>query len=597
MIVSFPERPNASPDKILAWNAWFPEHAIGVDTGCLPAVSINLPDIEYRFKTAPLRHQLRGWLSAKDKEAFAHFGEMGVGKSHIALNEIAWLFQEKKIDSAVVVAPKGVYRNWVGEITQHLPGPSTIAWWSADLRASEKKALKILEDRPTGIPVLLVNVEALSTEKGRDFLEHFLATHTAYVAVDESTTIKNYRAARTKALIKMGRHAAYRRVLSGDPAANSPMDLYGQFEFLGNNILGHDSFFTFQRRYCEMFKMRIPNRPQHKWPNVVKGFRNLEALRKVIEPFSFIVKKSDTLDLPQKIYQQREVFMTPRQTAAYNQMRDDMLVEFKTLLGENNDLAFDNFGDGRSAAEGEDDGQRMVDPTGAGSGDSGPSASVDLFRKMLAGSLPKITLDRPQQVSPKSQVVTAQIVLTKILRLDQITCGFLRADDGSIVAADTTNPRIEALMEVLEQHQGKAIIWANYRYSIAEIAAEIRRVYGEDSVVTYFGDTTDDDREIAKDRFQNDPTCRWFVGNQQTGGRGLTLTAADLVVFFSNDYDAERRHQAEDRPYRIGQTKNVVIMDLVCRGTVNEKILEAHLSKDALSRLITASSWRELLAA
>jgi SNF2 family DNA or RNA helicase len=105
-------------------------------------------------------------------------------------------------------------------------------------------------------------------------------------------------------------------------------------------------------------------------------------------------------------------------------------------------------------------------------------------------------------------------------------------------------------------------------------------------VVSYFGDTEQEDRRAAVSSFQDDPKVRFFVGNPQTGGFGITLTAASTVIYFSTDYSLERRLQSEDRCHRIGQTKSVTYVDIRVPGTIDDKILKALKEKKDLAATI-----------
>jgi SNF2 family DNA or RNA helicase len=191
------------------------------------------------------------------------------------------------------------------------------------------------------------------------------------------------------------------------------------------------------------------------------------------------------------------------------------------------------------------------------------------------------------------QLVSAPIVLTKLLRLHQLICGSLTTDDGKVIPVD--NNRITALMEVLEEASGKVIIWANYRYDIKAIEEELQNVYGRKSVVSYYGDTSNEDRQEAVRRFQTDPDCVYFVGNPQTGGFGITLTAATNVVYYSNSYNLEHRLQSEDRAHRIGQKHAVTYVDLICRKSVDEKIVKALREKKQLSAQVLGDEWKDWL--
>jgi SNF2 family DNA or RNA helicase len=168
--------------------------------------------------------------------------------------------------------------------------------------------------------------------------------------------------------------------------------------------------------------------------------------------------------------------------------------------------------------------------------------------------------------------------LTQLMRLHQICCGHVKLDDGQQI--DITSNRINELMSVLEETNGKAIIWANYRRDIENIKLALQKEYGMTSVATYYGDTENDEREQAVENFQNaDGELRFFVGNPRTGGYGLTLTAAHTVIYYSNSFDLEVRLQSEDRAHRIGQTEKVTYVDLIAKDTVDEHIVKALRNK------------------
>jgi len=174
-----------------------------------------------------------------------------------------------------------------------------------------------------------------------------------------------------------------------------------------------------------------------------------------------------------------------------------------------------------------------------------------------------------------NQGITSTVnALTQIMRLHQIVCGHVKLDNGEII--HLPNKRIEELLSIIEESSGKAIIWANYRHDIEAIKLALSKEYGMKSVGTYYGDTDADERQRVVRDFQDpDSELRFFVGNPKTGGYGLTLTAANIVVYYSNSFDLEVRLQSEDRAHRIGQSKNVTYIDLICPGTVDEKIVKA----------------------
>jgi SNF2 family DNA or RNA helicase len=186
---------------------------------------------------------------------------------------------------------------------------------------------------------------------------------------------------------------------------------------------------------------------------------------------------------------------------------------------------------------------------------------------------------------------TTVTVLTQLMRLHQITCGHFTADDGS--TQNIKSNRISELMNVLEEVEGKAIIWANYQKDMSEIKKAIEKEYGEGSVVDYYGLTPQEDRQPNIKKFQEDPDCRFFVGTPQTGGYGITLTQANTVVYYSNGYDLEKRLQSEDRAHRIGQKKSVTYVDLISEKTVDEKIVKALRKKINIASEVMGEELRD----
>jgi SNF2 family DNA or RNA helicase len=455
----------------------------------------------YPFKNKPYTHQAAYLERFWDQRVAALFAEMGTGKSYMLINNIAMLYDKGKINAALIVAPKGVYRNWVNiELPKHMPDhvEHRVALWAATPRKAEQQALDRLFEVTEDLKILVMNIEAFSTKKGTAFATRFLLSHEALMAIDESTTIKSHTSARSKNTEKVGIGARYRRIMTGSPVTKSPMDLYQQCAFLSDDCLNIHSFYAFQARYAVVVERQLAS---HSFRQVV-GYRHLDELKIMLDTFSFRVKKEECLDLPEKVYIRREVELTDEQVKAYNQMKE---------------LALANIEGG---------------------------------------------------------FVSTVNTLTQIMRLHQIVCGHVKLDDGTVV--NLPNKRIDELLATLEEVDGKVIIWATYRHDIEDIKFHLQTAYGMTSVAAYYGDTSSDERERIVNDFQ-DPNSelRFFVGNPSTGGYGLTLTAANTVIYYSNSFDLEKRLQSEDRAHRIGQTKNVTYVDLIAPNTVDEKIVKA----------------------
>ena len=194
----------------------------------------------------------------------------------------------------------------------------------------------------------------------------------------------------------------------------------------------------------------------------------------------------------------------------------------------------------------------------------------------------------------KEGVTSTVNALTQLMRLHQIVCGHVKLDNGEVI--ELPNNRIGELLSVVEETDGKIIIWANYRHDIEAIKLALSKEYGMNSVGMYYGDTADDERKRVLEEFQKpDSEMRFFVGNPSTGGYGLTLTAAQTMVYYSNSFDLEKRLQSEDRAHRIGQTKNVTYIDLIAIGTVDEKIVKALRDKINIATQVMGEDFKQWL--
>ena len=461
--------------------------------------------MNYKFKTKPFAHQLKALEMSWDKKVFAYFMEMGTGKSKVLIDNMSMLYDKGHINGALIIAPKGVYKNWFdSEIPTHMPEhvEKTMVLWESSAGKSKEKELQKLFKSSYDLHILIMNVEALSTKKGKQFAEKFLSCHKTLMAIDESTTIKNPGAIRTKTIIDLGDKVSYKRILTGSPVTKSPLDLFTQCYFLDPWLLDHQSYYTFKTRYAITKQINVSGRMVH----IVVGYRNIGELSDKLKPFSHRVLKDDCLDLPPKTYMKRTIQLSEEQSKVYKQMKE---IALATLNGK---------------------------------------------------------------------MITTVNVITQLMRLHQITCGHFKSDDGTTQTLKSN--RLDELMDVLSEMEGKAVIWAHYRYDIEVIVEAIKKEYGEKSVVTYYGDTSTDDRQKAIKLIQDPKSeVRFIVGTPQTGGYGITLTGASTMIYYSNGYDLEKRQQSEARIDRIGQEKPMTYIDIIAEGTVDEKIVKALRTK------------------
>ena len=475
--------------------------------------------IKYKFKSKPYEHQLKALKRSWDKENFAYFMEMGTGKSKVLIDNCAMLYDKGLINGLLLIAPKGVYKNWYeAELPKHLPDHierEVVLWKSSDKSSEQIKKLNLLFKSGFDFHVLIMNVEAFSYDFGKEFARRFLSSHKAMMAIDESTTIKTPTAKRTKNIVGLRELAKYRRILTGSPVTNSPLDLFSQCQFLDPWLLDHSSYYTFRARYSVMKSINLGSRSV----NVVVGYRNLSELSEKIQSFSERVLKDDCLDLPKKTYMKRMVTMTGPQEKVYKEMKKYAVAQL----------------DGKE--------------------------------------------------------VTTSTVMVQLMRLHQITCGHFTADDGTV--QEIPCRRVDELLDILDEVEGKVVIWSHYQKDVQRIIKEIKKKFGEGTVVDYYGLTPSDDRQNNIKKFQEDDKCRFFVGTTQTGGYGITLTAASTMIYFSNGYDLEKRQQSEARIDRIGQEKPMTYIDIMTEETIDEKIVKALRKKINIATEIMGEELKE----
>jgi SNF2 family DNA or RNA helicase len=485
--------------------------------------------LHYTPVLPPYKHQeeacLRGW----DKPGYGWLMEMGTGKSKVGIDNACMLVQTKGLRVIVIIAPKGTYANWYyNELPKHLPplfqSISQIYLYEGRGTVKEQnEMIDMLKDNGA-VKILVINIEAITvSERAWKFVAQLVRVAKSMVIVDESSTIKNMSAERTKRILKLRDIVSYRRIATGTPVTRDPLDLFSQFEFLYPECLGAINYYVFRARYCVLQESEIyfknkkkDNQVDTKKVKAVVGHKNIDQLTRLMSRFASIVRKEDCLDLPPKVFEQYEVELTSEQQRIYAEMREWACAEIE----------------------------------------AGDFAS-------------------------------ATVAITRLLRLHQIVCGYVVNEDKEI--RDIPSNRVTALTELVEQTSGQNIIWSNYRRNVDQIIEALRKMGRHP--VRYDGSVNTDGRRLAVDMFQ-DGIATDFVGTQSAGGYGITLTAASTVIYFSNNYDLEKRLQSEDRAHRIGQTKSVTYVDMVARGTVDERIMDVLLKKQDLANLIMSGPGR-----
>lgn len=463
-----------------------------------------------------MAHQTAVVEASKDREYFGLFMEQGTGKTFCTIATATHLYLTGKIDTVIVLAPNGVHDNWaINELPTHLrediKAVSSIAvWHSTDGAKARNRFLHTLQVRDEkSLLWVFANIEALRVGAFTTALNGAaFSWKNALLVIDESTIIKNPKAQVTKAAIALGDACAYRRILSGTPMSQGPLDLWGQCRFLSPDALPYKSWTAFKYQFAIEEVINLgPNRPSFV---KITGYRNQGELAQLIKRFSHRILKSECLDLPEKVYETRYVELTPEQRRAY----------------------------------------------------------TNLVEKAFSSL-------------PNEGIVTVTSAIALILRLQQVALGY--APDETATLIPIPSNRLDTLADVMNESTGKGIIFCRFHEDVRRVMDLLRE--RAERAVEYSGAVSEIYRVSAVDMFQNDPEVRWFVATS-AAARGLTLTAAETVIYYSQDYRLETRLQSEDRAHRIGQKKTVTYVDLVARKTVDEQIISALRKKKNLAEEI-----------
>lgn len=480
------------------------------------------------MKTEGMKHQLTALDRMDGKRNFALFMEQGTGKTWTSLADVERCFIGNKIDALLVWAPKGVHTNWVlREIPQHLGIPCVAYAWSGPVKTKKQKdgmaRLYKTYDKPV-LRVFTINFEAMLQENAREAVDEFINSFRVMAVVDESKKIGNPDTKRTKYIIKAGRAATARRILSGKPLTKAPMDLFSQFDFMKEGLLGTKSYRAFVAEYAVLVDMGHPRMkkmlermgPKGKFAQIVetddngvKQYKNLDRLIGMLQPHMYRVRKSDCLDLPPKVYEQRRFDLSDEAQAVYDRLQSELEYISKT---------------------------------------EGPMS----FQAIAART-----------------------------KMKQVTSGYVNVYGTPEYISNDKNERLATLMDIVDDidDSESIIIWAIFREEIRQIVEELS--LAGYSTVEYHGGVNPDEREQAIDDFQAG-RARVFVCNKAAYA-GITLTRARYSIYYSCDFDNDVRGQSEDRNHRIGTTGTVTYVDIIANNTIDEDVMKNLAMKDAIA--------------
>lgn len=463
----------------------------------------------YKFKNKPMGHQQKALDKHFKQNEAAILFKQGLGKTFTSINLMSAWRMTNQIDAVLVVCPSSIKMVWENELDEHCPIDTQT---HAIIAGKSKKALDRFINEKTDFQWLVVGIEGFSQGNAFETVKKFMMTRRVGIIIDESSRIKTPGKIRTNRCIELGKLAYKRLILSGTSITQGIEDLYSQFEFLNEDIIGYSSYYSFRAQFCVTIPVEIA---EDKWVDKIVGYKNEDELMNLLRPYCSVVEKEDALDLPPKVYQRRYVKMSPTQAKMYKEMKHELVIEATTSEAE-----FDY----------------EVDST-----------------------------------------------LEQRLRLRQITGGHYPWDDGENVIPQPIpgkNPKIEETMALVEEIDGKMLIYCLFKPEISLIAEELEK--REIHYVEFHGSCTEEEKRHAVKTFRTDPDTKVFLCTK-AAAYGLTLIEATYIIVYSMDESLEILDQLSDRIHRIGTVDTCNYLMLASEKTLDVDTINKVKYKDIVA--------------
>jgi len=494
-------------------------------------VEFDTSSIDGPFKLPPYDHQLKALAMGRDQEVFAYLMDQGTGKTKVILDDAAYNFREGRINALLVASPNSVKTNWV------------------DTASNDDEVEKHIAP---DIPFIKAAYFSVPNRDQKDDWEYFWK-HLKDLDILMILSINVETLWRPKA----------REVLDTFLRKRKVMFIIDESTRIGE-------------RASRRTKPALDMRERAELRRIASGTPVIKSPLKAYTQFGFLdpnILGSATFTEFQARY------------AVMSKMKDiqkEIAVKFVNMDELSNKIAGCSF---RVTKEQCLDlppkvyQKRLVEMT---------ALQAKWYEKMRDDALVWLN---------KEHKVEAPTVLSEMVRLQQITAGYLpvldpitREQTGIAKIGNGPPPKIQEAIDIIEETEGKVIVWCKFKFEIEEMrdackAANINHV-------TFYGETTEEARALARQQFQNDPSLRVFIGQVRTGGIGITLHAASTVVYLSNTFSTEDRVQSEDRAHRIGQTKSVNYYDLIVPKTIDVRIMQVLRDNRRISDAIMRDGYR-----
>jgi SNF2 family DNA or RNA helicase len=527
------------------------------------------------------KHQSELLERTRDERAWAIFWMTGTGKTCPTIRTAVHLFERGAIDRVVVVAPNMVHRNWISEeVPRHCPIQwSGLDWHSSRAKAQDRALEKLRTEPAEHLRWFAISFDALITPRGRQAVLDFVTAKNFLLVIDEGSRVKSPTAVRTKKVAALRKLAAYARLLNGTPVGSSAVDVYAQMKILDEHYWirhGIGSFTAFQARFCVFRKI------------VVGGEDDREANEK-----KSWKKEPDYNGGDASFYEQLDLNgivgdATTEPTAPV--VRPATGTTGRTIEIQVGFRDLDKL-------------HQMLQPMSSRL--TKEQAGLDLPPKLYQRLVFELVPEQRRvydQLRKEFMVeldggalVTAPLAMVRILRLQQIACGYLPNPDDPeadpILIPGTENPRLCAFMDWLEDvGRQQVIVWCRFTHDVDLICREL----GPAKCTRFDGEVTARNKEIALDLFKSDKR-QVCVAKASSMGMGLTLAHSHLAFYYSNTFSLLERLQSEDRQHRPGQHNPVLYVDLLADRTVDAKILRSLREAHDVADRVTGDAYRSWL--
>jgi SNF2 family DNA or RNA helicase len=410
-----------------------------------------------------------------------NFSDMGSGKTRASLWAADYLMASGLIRRVLVVAPLSILRTaWESDLF------ATAMHRTCGVAVGDaKRRAKIIS---SDVDFVIINHDGVKSSR-----KELLAADFNLIIVDEATSFSNTQTDRWKALNSLLKPHTYLWLLTGTPAANSPLQAYGLAKLVSPERV--PKFYSGWRDLVMYKVSQFTYVPKANAQDIV--FQALQP--------AFRIDKKDCLDLPPVTFLEREFEMDPVQAKYYAKMKNDMLME-------------------------------------------------------AAG----------EQIT----AVNSGVLMGKLL---QIAAGAVYTDDGEVVDFRASR-RLQEMLDVINDSAHKVLVFANYKHSIRLIGKFLEDLGIECAVID--GDVPSDARAVLINMFQNTSALKVLVLQPRVAAHGITLTAANVAIWFTPVSSLEIWRQANDRINRIGQVNKMSVVKLI-GSPIERKVYSVLERRDA----------------